>query len=75
MQYINEWPWLCSTKTLFKVGAHAYDPGYSEADNQEDYGLKPTPGNSSRDPISKNPSQTRAQGVSPEFKPQYHKNK
>jgi hypothetical protein len=41
--------------------------------------LKPAWANSSRDPISKNPSQKRAggmaQGVGPEFKPQYHKRK
>jgi hypothetical protein len=41
---------------------------------------KPAWANSSRDPISKkNPSQKRAgvvaQGVDPEFKPQYHKKK
>jgi hypothetical protein len=46
---------------------------------QEDWGLKPTWGNSLRDPISTNPSQKRAggvpQGVRPEFKCQYHKTK
>jgi hypothetical protein len=41
--------------------------------------LKPAQENSSQDPISKNSSQKRAggvaQGVGPEFKPQYQKKK
>jgi hypothetical protein len=44
--------------------------------DQEDQSLKPAWANSSCDPTSKNPSQKRAggvaQGVGPEFKPQYH---
>jgi hypothetical protein len=46
---------------------------------QEDRGLKPARAKCSQDPILKNPSQKRAggraQGVGPEFKPQYHKRK
>jgi hypothetical protein len=42
---------------------------------QKDRGLKPAQVNSIQDPISKIPSQKRAggvaQGVGPEFKPQY----
>jgi hypothetical protein len=41
--------------------------------------LKPVQANSSQDPISKIPSQKRAdevaQGICPEFKPQYRKKK
>jgi hypothetical protein len=41
--------------------------------------LKPAQTNSSRDPISKIPKTKKAggmaQGVNPEFKPQYHKKK
>jgi hypothetical protein len=37
--------------------AHACNPNYSAGRNQEDRGSKPTGGNSSQDPISKNPSQ------------------
>jgi hypothetical protein len=49
--------------------AHTYNPGYSEGRDQEDYSSKPA---RARDPILKNPSQKRAdgvaQGVDPEFK-------
>jgi hypothetical protein len=59
--------------------AHACNPNYSGSRDQEDRGLKPTQANSSRDPISKNPSQNRAGGVAegegPEFKPKYCKKK
>jgi hypothetical protein len=55
---------------------HACNPGYSGGRDQEDGGLKPTQANSSQDPISKKPFAERAggvaQGVGPEFKPQYH---
>jgi hypothetical protein len=55
--------------------AHAYNPSFSGGRDQEDCGSKPAWANSSQDPISKNPSQKRAggvaQGVGPEFKPQY----
>jgi hypothetical protein len=48
---------------------HSYNPSY-----QEDLSSKPIGAISSRDPISKNPSQKRAgrvaQGVDPEFEPQ-----
>jgi hypothetical protein len=52
--------------------AHACNPSYSAGRDQEDHSSKPAWTNSSRDPISKNPSQKRAagvvQGVGPEFK-------
>jgi hypothetical protein len=57
--------------------AHAYNPSYSGGRDQEDRGLKPAWGKRSKDPISKHPSQKRAggmaQGIGPEFKPQYKK--
>jgi hypothetical protein len=50
-----------------------------EARDQEYHSLKPARANSSQDPFWKNPSQKRAggvaQGVDPEFKPQYQKKK
>jgi hypothetical protein len=39
--------------------AHACNPSYSGGRDQEDPGLKPGQANSSRDPISKNPSQKK----------------
>jgi hypothetical protein len=56
--------------------AHTCNPRYSGGRDQEDLSWKPKQENSSRDPIlKKNPSQKRAggvaQGVGPEFKPQY----
>jgi hypothetical protein len=61
------------------LGAHAYNPSYSGGIDQEDHSSKPAQANSSQDPISKKPSQKItggvAQGVGPEFKPQYHKKK
>jgi hypothetical protein len=36
--------------------AHTYNPGYSGCTEQEDHGSKPAQANSSRDPISKNPT-------------------
>jgi hypothetical protein len=59
--------------------AHTCNPRYSGGRDQEDHDLEPAQANSSQDPISKkNPSQKRAggvaQGVGPEFKPQYQKN-
>jgi hypothetical protein len=58
---------------------HAYNPSYSGGRDQEDLGSKPAQANSSRDPILKI-SITKstggvAQGVGPEFKPQYYKKK
>jgi hypothetical protein len=58
---------------------HAHNPSYSEGRDQN-FSLKPAQPNSSRDPISKHPSQKKragglAQGTGPEFKPQYHKKK
>jgi hypothetical protein len=59
-----------------KPTTHACNPSYSEGRDQEDRGSRPAQENSLRDPISKNPLQIRAgavaQGVGPEFKPQYH---
>jgi hypothetical protein len=42
---------------LPESNAHACNPSYSEGRDQENSGLKPAQENSSRDPISKNPSQ------------------
>jgi hypothetical protein len=59
--------------------AHACNPSYSGGRDQEDHSLKPAQANSAQEPISKNPSQKRAGGVTqgegPEFKPQYHQKK
>jgi hypothetical protein len=59
--------------------AHTCNPSYSGGRDQEDCGLKSSWANSSRNPISKNPSQKRAGGVAQsegsEFKPQYYKKK
>jgi hypothetical protein len=61
--------------------AQAYNPSYSGGRDQEDWGMKPAQANSSWDvPLSrKNPLQKKtggvAQGVGPEFKPQYCKKK
>jgi hypothetical protein len=55
--------------------AHTCNPSYSGGRDQEDHNLKPGQANSSQDPISKIPNTRRiggvAQGVGPEFKPQY----
>jgi hypothetical protein len=58
--------------------AYACNPSNSGGRDQEDLSWKPAWANSSRDPISKKkkPSQKKkvggvAQGVDPEFKPQY----
>jgi hypothetical protein len=65
--------------------AHTCNPSYSGGRDQENHGSTPDREDSSRDPTlktkqnKKNPSQKRdgrvTQGVGPEFKPQYHKNK
>jgi hypothetical protein len=59
--------------------AHIFNPSYSGGRDQEDRGLNPAQANSSLDHISKNPSQKRAggvaQGIGPESKPQYCKEK
>jgi hypothetical protein len=60
--------------------ARVCNPNYSGGRDQEDHGGKPAQANSSQDPISnKNPSQKGtggvAQGVGPEFKPQFTKEK
>jgi hypothetical protein len=55
--------------------AHTCNFTYSEGRDQKDWSLRPA----QADPILKNTSQKKAggvaQGVGPEFKPQYHKNK
>jgi hypothetical protein len=57
--------------------AHTCNPSYSGRD-QEDQGSKPAQANNSRDFILKKTITRKraggvAQGVGPEFKPQYHK--
>jgi hypothetical protein len=58
--------------------AHACNPSYLGGRDQKDHGSKPAQANSSQDPISKKKKITKnggggvAQGVGPEFKPQYH---
>jgi hypothetical protein len=57
--------------------AHTCNPSYSRGRDQEDHGSKPAQANSLRDPISKKTHHKKraeevAQGVGPEFKPQYH---
>jgi hypothetical protein len=57
--------------------AHTCNPSYSGGRDQEDNGFKPAQTNSSQDPISKISNTKRAggvaQGVGPQFKPQYCK--
>jgi hypothetical protein len=56
--------------------AHAWNPNYSGGRDQEDCGSKPAQANSSLDPITKKEGAGgMAQGVGPEFKSQYCKNK
>jgi hypothetical protein len=59
--------------------AHTYNPSYSRVRDQKDQDPKPAQANSSCNPISKIPITKRpggvAQGIGPEFKPQYCKNK
>jgi hypothetical protein len=58
--------------------AHACNPSYIGGRDQEDHGSKPAQANSSWDSISKISNTKRAgrvaQGIGPEFKPQYHEN-
>jgi hypothetical protein len=57
--------------------AHTCNPSYSGGRDQEDHSWKPAWANTSQDLISEKPIIKRAgggaQGVGPEFKPQYHK--
>jgi hypothetical protein len=60
--------------------AHACNPSYSGGRDQEDHGLKPARAKSSVRPYLKKTLHRKgaggmAQGVGPEFKPQYHKKK
>jgi hypothetical protein len=58
---------------------HVYNPSYTAGRDQEDCGLKPARANSSVRPYLKKPFTKRAggvaQGIGPEFKPQYRKKK
>jgi hypothetical protein len=58
---------------------HAYNPSYSGGREQEDLSSKPAKANSPRPYLEKTHHIKRsgrvAQGVGPEFKPQYHKKK
>jgi hypothetical protein len=59
--------------------AHTCNPSYSGGRGQKDQSSNPAQANSFRDPTLKYPSQKKgaggvAQGVGPEFKPQYSKN-
>jgi hypothetical protein len=61
-------------RSRWAPAAHAYNPSYSGGRDQADRSSsKPSPANSSRDPISKIPNTKRAGGVTqdvgPEFKP------
>jgi hypothetical protein len=60
MSYKNKQLRIVSSQALV---AHTCNPSYSGGRDQQDHGLKPAQGNSSWDPISKNPSQKRAGGV------------
>jgi hypothetical protein len=56
--------------------AHTCNPSYSGGRDQEDHGSKPAQANSLQDPILKKThhkerASEAAQGVGPEFKPQY----
>jgi hypothetical protein len=57
--------------------AHTHNPSYSGGRDQEDCSLKPAQVNSSQAPSQKTSHRKRAggvaQGVGPEFKPQYCK--
>jgi hypothetical protein len=74
--------WFIHSKTLgsWVPVAHAYNPSYSGGRDQEDLGSKPAQANSLWDPILKKVDHNKrasrvAQGVGPEFKPQYHTHK
>jgi hypothetical protein len=54
---------LNKKKQRTKLVAQACNSSYSGSRDQEDHGLKPAQGNSSGDPISKNPLQKRHGGV------------
>jgi hypothetical protein len=76
---------LCLKKNFFfklrlEVVAHACNPSYSGGRDQEDHSSKSAQASSSQDPISKKIHKKKrvggvAQGVGPEFKPQYRKRK
>jgi hypothetical protein len=61
--------------------AHACNLSYSGGRDQDDGGLKAAQANRSRDPISKKTHHKKkggggvAQGIGPEFKPQYYQKK
>jgi hypothetical protein len=65
-------------KTMLSRVAHACNPSYSAGRDQEDHSSKPAKANSSQEPVLKKTLHRKgagevAQGVGPEFKPQYHK--
>jgi hypothetical protein len=54
--------------------AYACNPSYSRGRDQKDCSSKPAQASNSQDCISKKSHhKKRAQGIGPEFKPQYHK--
>jgi hypothetical protein len=53
--------------------AHAYNPSYSEGRDQEDHVSKPVQLRPCLERVAQKRAGGVAQGVSPEFKPQYHK--
>jgi hypothetical protein len=59
--------------------AHTCNSSYSRGRDQEDRGWMPTRANNPQDPTSKKTHHKKsgglAQGVGPEFKPQYYKEK
>jgi hypothetical protein len=55
--YINALLSLLKIRLFQALVAHTCNPSYSGGRDQEDHGLNPALGNSSGDPISKNPSQ------------------
>jgi hypothetical protein len=75
---VNRIYWL-KKKECWAPVAHACNPSYSGGRDQKNRSLKPAWVNSSRDPISRNPSQKWAGGVAqgegPEYKPWYCKKK
>jgi hypothetical protein len=78
MLYIH--PCVYALKSWYHlVVGHTCNPSYSGGRDQEDHGSKTVWANSSRDPVSNNPSQERAggvaQGVGPEIKPSTTKKK
>jgi hypothetical protein len=78
---VQSQPWANSSQDLISkiTNTHSCNPSYLGGRDQEDCSLTPAQANSLGEPILKNPLQKRAdgvaQGVGPEFKPQYHQKK